>query len=262
MSEPTTIHEEVQKHYGSIASTFVSTDSIQSSAACCGTASDGGCGCANDLYDVEQVKDLPDSVTGLSLGCGDPVTIAGFKPGEVVLDLGSGAGIDVFQAARQVGPTGKVIGVDMTPQMLEKANANKAKLNAENVEFREGYIEALPVEDNSIDVIMSNCVINLSPDIPAVFREAFRVLKPGGRFSISDVVTEGDMTPAMRKNMDLWAGCVSGAIDVNDYNAVISEAGFVDVQIVDKAQYAENVIGALPGAPRVFSARITGRKPS
>jgi len=261
MSANTTIHEEVQKHYGGIASAFVSTDSIQSNASCCGPSSDASCGCG-EFYDAEQLKDLPDSVTGLSLGCGDPVTIAGFKPGETVLDLGSGAGIDVFQAASQVGPTGHVIGVDMTPQMLEKANANKAKLNAENVEFREGYIEALPVEDNSIDVIMSNCVINLSPDIPAVFREALRVLKPGGRFSISDVVTEGDMTPAMRKDMDLWAGCVSGAIDVNDYNAVISEAGFVDVQIVDKAQYAENVIGALPGAPRVFSARITGRKPS
>ncbi len=249
------IHEAVREHYGAIARTV-------GASSCCGpapAASDGGCNVR--LYDDVLLEGLPFDVTGLSLGCGDPVTIAGLRPGETVLDLGSGGGIDCFLAARQVGKSGYVIGVDMTLDMLAKANANKAKLGMTNVEFRQGQIEALPVEDGSVDVIMSNCVINLSPDKLAVFREAFRVLKPGGRLSISDIVTEGDFSPEMRAQMEQWAGCVTGAIDADAYLGLMRQAGFVDVQIVDKAD-AGDVIERPEGMPRVFSARITGRKPA
>ncbi len=260
MTNKTSVHEEVQKHYGDVARSFRPSGST---ASCCGPASASSCCEPNSsaLYDASEIADLPDSVTGLSLGCGDPVAIASLKPGETVLDLGSGAGIDCFLAARQVGPQGRVIGVDMTPAMLEKANANKAKMNAENVEFREGVIEALPVDDASIDVIMSNCVINLSPDKAAVFHEAYRVLKPGGRATISDVVTEGEISPEYRKRMDLWAGCVAGALDLNLYMGMMREAGFVDVEVHDKAESTDEVVNTLPHAPRVYSARITGRKP-
>jgi ubiquinone/menaquinone biosynthesis C-methylase UbiE len=202
---------------------------------------------------------LPVDVTGLSLGCGDPVTIAGLKPGETVLDLGSGGGIDCFLAVRQVGPSGHVIGVDMTPQMLEKANANKAKLGVTNVEFRKGQIEALPVDAGTIDVIMSNCVINLSPDKGAVFSEAFRVLKPGGRISVSDVVTEGEFSPHMLAQLDQWSACVTGAIDADLYVRMLHDVGFETVEIVDKVP-AEDIVGRKAGMPRVFSARIVAHK--
>jgi ubiquinone/menaquinone biosynthesis C-methylase UbiE len=189
------------------------------------------------------------------------VSIASLRPGETVLDLGSGGGIDCFLAARQVGESGYVIGVDMTPAMLEKANANKAKMGVTNVEFRQGYIEAMPVDDNTIDVLMSNCVINLSPDKRAVFSEAFRVLKPGGRVSISDVVTEGEFTAEQRADADKWAECVSGAIDVQDYTGIMRAVGFVDIQVVDKVD-TEEVLERQPGMPRVYSARITAYKPA
>jgi ubiquinone/menaquinone biosynthesis C-methylase UbiE len=182
-------------------------------------------------------------VTGLSLGCGDPVTIASLKPGEHVLDLGSGGGIDCFLAARQVGVEGHVIGVDMTPAMLAQARANMERLGAANIEFRQGQIEALPVADNSVDVVMSNCVINLSPDKPAVFREALRVLRPGGRLAISDIVTEGGFSPELRADLSRWAECVTGAMDVADKR---SAAEIVPVQ---------------PGMPQLYSARITAVKP-
>lgn len=246
-----TIHDVVQERYGAIAR--------GESASCCGPDSD--CGCASPtLYDVSMIETLPVEVTSLSLGCGDPVTIAGLKAGETVLDLGSGGGIDCFLSRRQVGETGHVIGVDMTPSMLEKANANKAKLGYTNVEFREGQIEALPVESNTIDVIMSNCVINLSPDKPSVFREAFRVLKPGGRISVSDIVTDGEFSEALRADTAQWAECVTGAIDAVLYTGMIRDAGFTDVQIVDKAN-ADGIIEVRPGMPRIFSARVTARKP-
>jgi ubiquinone/menaquinone biosynthesis C-methylase UbiE len=188
------------------------------------------------------------------------VSIASLRPGETVVDLGSGGGIDCFLAARQVGATGHVIGVDMTPAMLEKANANKAKMGVTNVEFRQGQIEALPVDANSVDVVMSNCVINLSPEKPAVFREVFRVLKPGGRVSISDIVTEGEFTPELRADAAKWAECVTGAIDVNDYIGLMRSAGFEDIQVVDKVN-AEEIVERQPGMPRVYSARITASKP-
>lgn len=244
------IHEVVRQRYGQIAET--------QGSSCCG---DDCCGGTEvKLYDDALLADLPAEVTGLSLGCGDPVTIAGLQPGETVLDLGSGGGIDCFMAMKQVGPTGHVIGVDMTPQMLEKANAAKARLGAVNVEFRYGQIEALPVEDNSVDVIMSNCVINLTPDKAPVFREAFRVLKPGGRVSISDIVTEGDFSAELRADAEKWAECVTGAIDVEAYTGLMREAGFVDIQVVNKSD-ASDIITAQDGMPHIFSARITGHKP-
>jgi ubiquinone/menaquinone biosynthesis C-methylase UbiE len=177
-----------------------------------------------------------------------------------VLDLGSGGGIDCFLAARQVGESGYVIGVDMTPEMLMKANANKVKMGVNNVEFRRGQIEALPVQDNSIDVIMSNCVINLSPDKQAVFKEAVRVLKPGGRISVSDIVTEGEFSAELRADAAKWAECVTGAIDADVYTGMMREAGLSEIQVVDKSD-AEGIVERQAGMPRIFSARITARKP-
>lgn len=246
----TEVHSAVQAHYGAIAT---------SGGSCCGSGDDG-CGAPVQLYDTALVADLPVEVTGLSLGCGDPVTIASLQPGEQVLDLGSGGGIDCFLAAKQVGETGYVIGVDMTPAMLRRANENKQRLGAHNVEFRRGQIEALPVVANSIDVVMSNCVINLSPDKRAVFAEVFRVLKPGGRVAVSDIVTEGEFDDALRANLDQWSACVTGAIDVRDYTGLMREAGFSEIAVVDKAG-AEGFVEPTPGMPRVFSARVTARKP-
>ncbi len=250
MSDVIQIHDVVKERYGAIAS--------GQQSSCCGP--DCGCDSSAVLYDPQMIETLPVDVTGLSLGCGDPVTIASLKPGEVVLDLGSGGGIDCLLAARQVGETGYVIGVDMTPEMLMKANANKVKMDVHNVEFRRGQIEALPVQDNTVDVVMSNCVINLSPDKGAVFSEAFRVLKPGGRISVSDIVTEGAFTPEMRADAAKWAECVTGAIDVDEYTGMMRAAGFVDVRVVDKVN-AEGIIERREGMPRLFSARVTATKP-
>ncbi len=262
MSTNQSIHAAVRNHYGAIARSTASSDpDLSLTAACCGdSAQAAACSCSPALYDAALLNGLPADVTNLSLGCGDPVTIAGLQPGEIVLDLGSGGGIDCFLAARQVGPTGHVIGVDMTPAMLARANANKAKVGLDNVEFRQGQIEALPVDDATIDVIMSNCVINLSPDKAAVFREAFRVLKPGGRISVSDIVTEGEFSPEMRAQAALWAECVSGAIDLDDYTNFMAEAGLVDITVVSKVDTQEGA-APQPGMPRIFSARITARKP-
>lgn len=255
--EKEVIHEAVREHYGALARR---AGAVRSS--CCDSSTGAAaCECSPKLYDEHLLEDLPVDVTSLSAGCGDPVTIAGLKPGETVLDLGSGGGIDCFLAWRQVGPGGRVIGVDMTPDMLAKADANKEKLGATNVEFRRGQIEALPVESDSIDAVMSNCVINLSPDKSAVFRETFRVLKPGGRISISDIVTEGDFSPEMRARLDQWADCVTGAIGAEEYIGMMREAGFADIQVVDKVD-AEEIIGRREGMPRIYSARITALKPA
>ncbi|MFO7732309.1 MAG: arsenite methyltransferase [Candidatus Aminicenantes bacterium] len=256
--EKEAVHEAVREHYGELARRAGAARS-----SCCDASGAGAaaCECTPKLYDDRLLEDLPVDVTGLSAGCGDPVTIAGLKPGETVLDLGSGGGIDCFLAWRQVGPGGRVIGVDMTPDMLAKAEASKEKLGAANVEFRRGQIEALPVESDSVDAVMSNCVINLSPDKASVFRETFRVLKPGGRISISDIVTEGDFSEEMRARLDQWAECVTGAVRAQEYIGLMREAGFVDIRVVDKAG-AEAIIGKREGMPRIFSARITARKPS
>jgi arsenite methyltransferase len=256
MTDNNTIHAAVRQHYGAIAA----ATSSQERSSCCGDTTSCDCGCSQGIYDMQLLEGLPVDVTNLSLGCGDPVTIASLQSGETVLDLGSGGGIDCFLAAKQVGDNGHVIGVDMTFEMLAKANANKQKMGAHNVEFRLGQIEALPVGDNTVDVIMSNCVINLSPDKARVFGEAYRVLKPGGRLAISDIVTEGEFSPELRAQTDKWAECVTGAIDVNAYTGIMREAGFTEVKVVDKAD-ADDTILRQEGMPRIYSAQITGRKP-
>src|SRR5215207_8870472 len=260
MSENTTvIHEVVQQRYGAIAegkSSSCCGPSTASDSSCCG---EGSCG-DSQLYETSLLEGLPADVTNISLGCGDPVSIASLNAGETVLDLGSGGGIDCFLAARQVGDTGYVIGVDMTPAMLMRANENKVKMGVNNVEFRRGQIEALPVTDNSIDVVMSNCVINLAPDKAAVFGEAFRVLKPGGRVSISDIVTEGEFSPALRADADKWAECVTGAIDVDNYTGIMRDVGFTDIRVVSKVD-ADDIVTRQDGMPRIYSARITAYKP-
>src|SRR3989449_1271414 len=193
----------------------------------------GGCGCGSGscceesvgdaanfgeaLYDVEQVGELPKGATLASLGCGNPTAVAELRAGETVLDLGSGGGIDLILSAKRVAPTGKAFGLDMTDEMLALANENKRKAGAENVEFLKGHIESIPLPDNSVDVIISNCVINLSADKAQALREAFRVLKPGGRFAVSDVVTRGEIKPEIRQNILLWVGCVAGALEENEY---------------------------------------------
>lgn len=249
------VHEVVRERYGQIALALPMTQA----ASCCG---EGASCCGAELYEVET-EHLPAEVTGLSLGCGDPITLATLRPGETVLDLGSGAGIDCFLAAERVGETGQVIGVDMTPAMMEKANRNKARLGRDNVEFRLGQIEALPVADNSVDVVISNCVINLSPDKAAVFREAFRVLKPGGRLAVSDMVTQGRFSAAERANMDTWAACMTGAEDVVDYVGYTQAAGFTDISVRDKAAPQVELAGSLslPTGARLFSALVTAVKP-
>lgn len=250
MSDNAQIHDTVRQRYAGIAQ---ATDS----SGCCG---DSGCGCESGLYSADLIGTMDSEVINLSLGCGDPVSIASLAPGDTVLDLGSGGGIDCFLAARQVGQSGYVIGVDMTPEMLAKANAAKLRMGIDNVEFRRGQIEALPVTDNSIDVVMSNCVINLAPDKAPVFREAFRVLKPGGRVSISDIVTEGEFSDALRADTAKWAECVTGAIPVEHYAGLMAEAGFADIEVVDKTDAAD-IIPPQEGMPRVYSARITAYKP-
>jgi SAM-dependent methyltransferase len=256
MSQDLEIIEVVQARYGAIA--------LGTQANCCGPE----CGCAdgNDgeislLYEPETFASLPEDVTSISLGCGNPVAIAQLLPGQTVLDLGSGGGIDCFLAARQVGETGHVIGVDMTTPMLERANANRDKLGMTNVEFRKGRIEALPVADQSVDVIISNCVINLAPDKSAVFAEAMRVLKPGGRVMVSDIVTEGDFSDELRADTARWAECVTGAIDVNAYTGLLKQAGFGEIEVRD-LRNAGDIVEVQEGMPLVYSAYIAATKPS
>ncbi len=259
--KPSDVHSAVRAHYGAIVQTANRLEETRASCCSGGSSSSSCCGDQPALYEAALLEGLPEQVTNISLGCGDPISIASLKPGETVVDLGSGGGIDCFLAGRQVGPTGHVIGVDMTPDMIAKANANKQRMGVTNVEFRQGQIEALPVDDNTVDVIISNCVINLAPDKRPVFSEAFRVLKPGGRVSVSDVVTEGARPENQPVDLESWAACVLGALDVNDYMGLMREAGFVDVTAVDKMSDAEanaNDSNEL----RYYSARITGRKPA
>jgi SAM-dependent methyltransferase len=202
--------------------------------ACCGSApsSFGSCDpITSNLYDADQTGVLPDDAVKASLGCGNPTALAQLKPGETVLDLGSGGGIDVLLSARRVGPTGKAYGLDMTDEMLALANENKSKAGATNVEFLKGHIESIPLPDNSVDVIISNCVINLSADKDRVLREAFRVLKPGGRLAVSDVVTRGPIPEDVRKSILLWVGCIAGALEEQEYRDKLSAAGFGQVEV-------------------------------
>jgi len=217
----------VQEKYGAAARSVRESDTT----ACCNS----GLNCCDpittDLYgDVEKAV-LPENAVRASLGCGNPTALIDLKSGEVVLDLGSGGGIDVLLSAKRVGPTGKAYGLDMTDEMLALANENKKKAGVENVEFLRGEIEHIPLPDNSVDVVISNCVINLSSDKDAVLREAFRVLKPGGRFAVSDVVTRGEMLPEIRKSVLLWVGCIAGALEESDYLNKLKGAGFAEAEI-------------------------------
>ncbi|MFL7840526.1 MAG: arsenite methyltransferase [Candidatus Promineifilaceae bacterium] len=253
------IHKSVQDHYDRLAEKSLQLNVLDS---CCGS-DDGSCCSDNSLYEAD-LSSLPEDLVSFSLGCGDPITLAGLEPGNYVLDLGSGGGLDCFLAAEKVGSQGKVIGVDMTPPMIARANRNKERLGIENVEFHLGQIEAIPVESDSIDVIISNCVINLSPDKQAVFNEAYRVLKAGGRLAVSDILTQGRFTAEDRANMDAWSGCVSGAEEVSDYVAALKSAGFVNISIRDKAaptvELSASILSSEPARP--FSARITAEKPN
>jgi arsenite methyltransferase len=208
--------------------------------SCCGAAAALETGCdpiTSNLYDQWQEGEIPESALRASLGCGNPTALAELKPGETVLDLGSGGGIDVLLSARRVGPTGKAYGLDMTDEMLALAEENKRTSGLTNVEFLKGEIENIPLPDNSVDVIISNCVINLSADKDRVLKEAFRVLKPGGRFAVSDVVVRGEVPDAIRKSMELWVGCVAGALNDYQYVAKLARAGFEDIEIETTREY-------------------------
>jgi arsenite methyltransferase len=227
--ENTNIRQIVKEKYGQAALRVTSSGST-----CCGAAPGGELCCdpiTSNLYDASQAQQIPQDALSASLGCGNPTALAQLNPGEVVLDLGSGGGIDVLLSAKRVGPTGKAYGLDMTDEMLALANENKQKAGAGNVQFLKGEIEHIPLPDNSVDVIISNCVINLSADKGRVLREAFRVLKPGGRFAVSDVVTQGEIAPAIRQSILLWVGCIAGALDENEYRQKLLSAGFEQIEI-------------------------------
>ncbi len=222
------IKEVVKEKYGQAARRVTSGGS-----SCCGSSpATSGCDpITSNLYDASQAGQIPEEALLASLGCGNPTALAKLNAGEIVLDLGSGGGIDVLLSAKRVGPTGKAYGLDMTDEMLALANENKRKAGITNVEFLKGEIEHIPLPDASVDVIISNCVINLSADKDAVIREAFRVLKPGGRFAVSDVVTRGEVLPEIRQSVLLWVGCVAGAMEENEYRSKLKSAGFEQVEL-------------------------------
>ena len=227
--ENANIKEIVREKYGQAA-----LRAGAGGSSCCGAAPASGAACdpiTLNLYDSTQMGQVPEKALQASLGCGNPTALAKLKAGDVVLDLGSGGGIDVLLSAKRVGPTGKAYGLDMTDEMLALANENKRKAGAENVEFLRGEIEHIPLPDNSVDVIISNCVINLSADKDSVLREAFRVLKPGGRFAVSDVVTRGGISPQIRQSILLWVGCVAGALEENEYRDKLAAAGFERIEV-------------------------------
>src|ERR1700723_2390556 len=225
----TNMKDAVKEKYGSAALRVTAGGS-----SCCGAAPASSCGCdpiTSNLYDAAQSGQGPAPAMLAALGCGNPTALAKLNAGETVLDLGSGGGIDVLLSARRVGPAGKAYGLDMTDEMLALANENKRKAGVENVEFLKGEIEHIPLPDNSVDVVISNCVINLSADKDSVFREALRVLKPGGRFAVSDVVTRGEMLAEIRQSVLLWVGCVAGALEENEYRAKLLSAGFDKIEV-------------------------------
>ena len=259
------IHETVREHYA---------ERIKSSASCC---ADNCCSPENNLYPADLLTTLPTEISSTSYGCGDPITLASLKPGQTVLDLGSGAGMDCLLASQKVGPEGRVIGVDMTPEMIERAQANAKRVNAANVEFRHGYLESLPVESNTVDVIISNCVINLSPDKEKVFNEAFRVLAPGGKLAVSDIVTDGELPEPVKKSLSAWAGCVAGAVEAKDYIDMMEAVGFTDISIKPVYFDKETINTAIADMGNdvdlknisrddvykaVYSAKITAYKPA
>ena len=271
MTIPTTqnsaedVRASVREKYGQAAQRVIdgNTDaSCCGSSACCGSTSEAWDPITADLYEEGQKAGVPAEALLASLGCGNPTALAQLHAGETVLDLGSGGGIDVLLSAKRVGETGKVYGLDMTDEMLALANENKRRAGAENVEFLKGEIENIPLPDNSVDVIISNCVINLSADKARVLREAFRVLKPGGRFAVSDVVVRGDAPPEVRHNMELWIGCVAGALEEMEYRDLLADAGFRRVEIEPTRIYkAEDAEAFLAGQwPRPDDVRDTHRR--
>lgn len=230
MNHKQSITDAVRAHYAAIANKRTS---------CCGPDTCCGNGAVTDMttgYRPEELGKIPEGAN-LNLGCGNPTAVAELRPGDVVIDLGSGAGIDCFLAAERVGPEGRVIGIDMTEEMIAQARANAQRGDFQNVEFRHGQIEAMPVVSNTADVIISNCVINLAPDKEQVFREMFRVLKPGGRFIISDIVTRGQIPDAQRRDMEAWAGCIAGALPKEAYLAIVQAVGFTDLDIRAEVEY-------------------------
>lgn len=243
------IKEIVRKGYTAIAKREISCCGPQTS--CCGSSKTAENISRNVGYKDEELKSVPEGAN-LGLGCGNPVALASLREGETVLDLGSGAGFDCFLAANKVGSKGKVIGIDMTPEMVEKANENARRGGYKNVEFRLGEIEDLPVSDNSIDVIISNCVINLSPEKEKVFNEAFRVLKPGGRLVVSDIVLLKELPEAIKDSVEAYIGCLSGAIMKDDYINAIKDAGFKDIRIIDESHYPVELMANDPTANAVI----------
>lgn len=249
------IKEIVQEKYGEVARRVSSGKSTGccGPSSCCGDSADP---ITQNLYDAAQAGLVPEAALEASLGCGNPTALAELRSGEVVLDLGSGGGIDVLLSARRVGPTGKAYGLDMTDDMLALARENQKKAGATNVEFLKGEIEHIPLPDNSVDVIISNCVINLSADKDQVLREAFRVLKPGGRFAVSDVVVRGDVPEWIRKSLLLWAGCVAGALSDADYTAKLNAAGFTGIEIEPTRVYTLDDARAFLSAEGIDAAAI------
>ncbi len=277
-NDPSDVRAAVREKYGQAAQRVMENDTAGSccgSSGCCGATTEAWDPITSDLYDEGQKTGIPAEALLASLGCGNPTALAQLHEGEIVLDLGSGGGIDVLLSAKRVGPSGKVYGLDMTDEMLALANENKRRAGAENVEFLKGEIEHIPLPDGSVDVIISNCVINLSADKARVLREAFRVLKPGGRFAVSDVVVRGEAPEEVRRNMELWIGCVAGALDEMEYRDLLADAGFRRVDIeptrvykaddaaaflagsgLDAASFARDIEG------KFMSAFIRGVKPS
>jgi arsenite methyltransferase len=250
------IKEAVRERYSQAA--------LRAGGSCCGGGDRDECSpITSNLYADHETGDLPEAAVLASLGCGNPTALAELKPGETVLDLGSGGGIDVLLSARRVGPTGKAYGLDMTDEMLALARENQRKAGADNVEFLKGEIEAIPLPDNSVDVIISNCVINLSGDKDRVLREAFRVLRPGGRFAVSDVVTRGAVPERLRRDMLLWVGCIAGALEENDYRAKLTDAGFEAVGIeptrVYRVEDAREFLGSKGVDVDAIAASVDGK---
>ncbi len=237
------VREIVREKYGAAALTVLSG----AGAACCGADGESCCGgdvITGNLYDQTDAAQIPEAALLASLGCGNPTALAQLLPGEIVLDLGSGGGIDVLLSAKRVGPSGFAYGLDMTDEMLTLAEKNKAETGAQNVQFLKGHIEDIPLPDASVDVLISNCVINLSADKDKVLTEAFRVLKPGGRFAVSDVVVEGELPDAVRRDMEAYVGCVAGALEVGDYKLNLARAGFADIGIEPTRRYLFDALEA------------------
>jgi arsenite methyltransferase len=250
------VRAAVREKYGAIAE---SIGSGSEQAGCgCGPCCGGDDPISSDLYSETQTRDLPPEAVAVSLGCGNPTALLPLEAGHTVLDLGSGGGIDVLLSAKRVGPAGKVYGLDMTDEMLALARENQRKAGATNVEFLKGTIEAIPLPDDAVDVVISNCVINLSTDKDAVLREAFRVLKPGGRFAVSDVVVRGEVPADVRRSMELWVGCISGALEETEYVSKLAAAGFVDIELDPWRVYDEDSFGG----GHFASAFIRAMKPA